>query len=218
MRQWGLLSQQVPPVGKAGKGCVATGAASSDAQALGIHFALLGQVLGRIAAVIHIYHAPVAPQPIPVLPAKARGAPVVDVRQRVAWTRPLQNVKGHWIRACGASSFLSTYCFIARERQAITTACIVPPDSAWGSRNEAAETVLTEFSQGPAYAACVAAWQVGAGQVRSRRQMRCQVQSPSAAGVQHTAHTGCMHLHPSPTSQTMAGESRKQADEVYALC
>ena len=48
--------------------------------------------------------------------------------------------------------------------------------------------------------------------------MQCQVQFPSAAGIQHTGHTGCMHLFPSPTSQSMVGESQKHADEGCALC
>ena len=48
------------PEGEAGERRVAAGAAAGDAEAFRVNQALFGQVLGRVAAVIHVHHAPAA--------------------------------------------------------------------------------------------------------------------------------------------------------------
>ena len=54
----GNTEQTLVPEGEAGERRVAAGAAAGDAQALRIDLALLGQVLRRVAAVVHIHYAP----------------------------------------------------------------------------------------------------------------------------------------------------------------
>lgn len=54
--------------GQAGKGGVSAGRAAADAQALLVGLALSRQVLGRVAAVVHVHDAPVLAEAVAVLP------------------------------------------------------------------------------------------------------------------------------------------------------
>lgn len=92
------------PKDHACQGGIPTSTAARNAQPLGIHQPLACKVLGSIAAIVHIHNAPLACQPLSILPTIPGAATIVDVGNGKPTAGPVLLTQAvHDTRACSGA-------------------------------------------------------------------------------------------------------------------